>query len=84
VKDCTKRMATSFQELEKALKDGNKHKSTGETLMNRDSSRSHCIFTIYIETSEIMKVSKSSFYLFGTLNKRELLLYLKEYKLTLS
>jgi kinesin family protein 3/17 len=50
-------MATSFQELEKALKDGNKHKSTGETLMNRDSSRSHCIFTIYIETSEIMKVS---------------------------
>jgi hypothetical protein len=26
---------------------------TGETAMNRDSSRSHSIFTIYVETSEM-------------------------------
>jgi len=25
---------------------------TGETAMNKDSSRSHSIFTIYIETAE--------------------------------
>ena len=35
----------------KALAEGNKAKATGETLMNRDSSRSHCIFTIFVETA---------------------------------
>ena len=38
-------------ELVKALAEGNKAKATGETLMNRDSSRSHCIFTIFVETA---------------------------------
>mgnify|MGYP001626648897 CR=1 FL=1 len=38
-------------ELVKALAEGNKNKATGETLMNRDSSRSHCIFTIFVETA---------------------------------
>jgi len=28
---------------------------TGETAMNKDSSRSHSIFTIYVETSEATK-----------------------------
>lgn len=31
---------------------GNGNRKTGETAMNKDSSRSHSIFTIYIETSE--------------------------------
>ena len=35
----------------RALAEGNKAKATGETLMNRDSSRSHCIFTIFVETA---------------------------------
>ena len=32
---------------------GNKHRKTGQTAMNDQSSRSHSIFTIYIETSVI-------------------------------
>jgi hypothetical protein len=30
---------------------GTNSRSVGETAMNKDSSRSHCIFTIYIECS---------------------------------
>lgn len=30
---------------------GLKNRKTGETAMNKDSSRSHSIFTIYIETA---------------------------------
>ena len=30
----------------------NKNRKTGETAMNKDSSRSHSIFTIYIENME--------------------------------
>jgi len=32
---------------------GSKNRSTGATLMNKDSSRSHSIFTISVEMSEI-------------------------------
>ena len=31
---------------------GNTNRKTGETAMNKDSSRSHSIFTIYVETGE--------------------------------
>ncbi len=31
---------------------GNKHRAVGFTEMNKDSSRSHSIFVVYIETSE--------------------------------
>lgn len=31
---------------------GTAQRMTGETAMNKDSSRSHSIFTIYIETAE--------------------------------
>jgi hypothetical protein len=33
------------------MEKGNQNRSTGETAMNKDSSRSHSIFTIYIEVS---------------------------------
>ncbi len=32
---------------------GNKNRATGETAMNKDSSRSHLIFTLYIESADI-------------------------------
>lgn len=38
-------------ETEKALFAGLKGRKVGETAMNKDSSRSHSIFTIYIETA---------------------------------
>jgi hypothetical protein len=40
---------SSAKELEKCLNAGNKNRHVGETLMNAESSRSHCIFTIYVE-----------------------------------
>jgi hypothetical protein len=43
----------------RCLQEGNRNKATGETLMNRDSSRSHCIFTIYVETAERQTEEKS-------------------------
>ena len=39
--------------LLKAMTRGNKSRHTGETAMNAESSRSHSIFTLYLETSEI-------------------------------
>lgn len=52
VQDCQVRVCSSVQELMRCLHEGNKNRATGETLMNRDSSRSHCIFTIYVETAQ--------------------------------
>ena len=34
-----------------------KNRKTGETAMNKDSSRSHSLFTIYIETAENANVN---------------------------
>ena len=43
----------SIDVLLKAMTKGNKSRHTGETAMNAESSRSHSIFTLYLETSEI-------------------------------
>jgi hypothetical protein len=51
VQGCTIRICTSIKDIMQALIDGNRCKARGETLMNRDSSRSHCIFTIFVETA---------------------------------
>lgn len=52
VKDLTTVIVKSVPELEKMLFAGMKNRKVGETAMNKDSSRSHSIFTIYIETAE--------------------------------
>lgn len=39
-------------EIEKAMMFGTNNRKTAETSMNKDSSRSHSIFTIYIEIGE--------------------------------
>lgn len=51
VKDLTSVIVKSVTDTEKALFAGLKNRKTGETAMNKDSSRSHSIFTIYIETA---------------------------------
>ena len=56
VKDLTTVIVKSVPELEKMLFAGMKNRKTGETAMNKDSSRSHSIFTIYIETAESLNV----------------------------
>lgn len=52
VKDLTTVIVKGSNDVEKALHAGLKNRKTGETAMNKDSSRSHSIFTIYIETME--------------------------------
>ncbi len=52
VKDLTTVIVKSVPELEKTIFAGMKNRKVGETAMNKDSSRSHSIFTIYIETAE--------------------------------
>jgi len=57
VKDLTNVIVKSVPEIEKTLLAGMKNRKTGETAMNKESSRSHSIFTIYIETAEDVKVT---------------------------
>lgn len=51
VKDLTTVILKNVDDTEKTLFAGMKNRKTGETAMNKDSSRSHSIFTIYIETA---------------------------------
>lgn len=52
VKDLSIIVCKSVEELEHWMNLGNQARSTGATLMNADSSRSHSIFTIYIECQQ--------------------------------
>ena len=52
VKDLTCFIVKSIGEIERLMQQGSSNRKVGETAMNKDSSRSHSIFTIYIETSE--------------------------------
>ncbi|EKX43204.1 hypothetical protein GUITHDRAFT_73421 [Guillardia theta CCMP2712] len=51
VKDLTSYVVKGATEMENVLLAGKKNRSVGATLMNQDSSRSHSIFTIVIESS---------------------------------
>ena len=51
VKDLTHIIVKSISEIQNAMDAGNRKRKTGETAMNKESSRSHSIFTIYIENS---------------------------------
>ena len=52
VKDLTCLIVKSIAEIERAMTFGTTHRKTASTNMNADSSRSHSLFTIYIETAE--------------------------------
>ena len=56
MKDLTTVIVRGVADTEKMLFAGLKHRKTGETAMNKESSRSHSIFTIYIETAEDVMV----------------------------
>ncbi|CAK61968.1 unnamed protein product (macronuclear) [Paramecium tetraurelia] len=53
VKDLSKIVVKSVAELNEWLKAGRANRKVGETKMNQESSRSHSIFTLTIESSEI-------------------------------
>lgn len=52
VKDLNQIIVKSIAEIESYMDRGTANRKTGETAMNKDSSRSHSIFTIYVETAE--------------------------------
>ena len=52
VKDLTCIIVKSIPEIERAMNFGTANRKTAATNMNADSSRSHSLFTIYIETGE--------------------------------
>ena len=54
VKDLTCIIVKSIPEIEKAMTFGTNNRKTASTNMNADSSRSHSLFTIYIETGEMV------------------------------
>ena len=56
MKDLTCCIVKSIPEIEKLMNFGSGQRKVGETAMNKDSSRSHSIFTIYIETSEDVRI----------------------------
>lgn len=53
VKDLQQVIVTSIPEMERAMNFGSANRKTASTDMNAASSRSHSIFTIYIETSTL-------------------------------
>ena len=53
VKDLTTIVVKSAREMDAVLQAGKKNRQTGATLMNQTSSRSHSVFTITVETSEV-------------------------------
>jgi len=52
VKDLTSFVVRSVSEIDHVMNVGQKNRSVGSTLMNAESSRSHSIFTITVETSQ--------------------------------
>ena len=55
MKGLTQGIVKSIDEIEKAMLYGTSNRKTASTAMNADSSRSHSIFTIYIETAEMVE-----------------------------
>ena len=53
VKDLSYFAAKSSSEVRKIMYIGSKNRSVGETQMNAHSSRSHSLFTITVERSEL-------------------------------
>ena len=59
VKNLSMETVKSIQDIEKAMEKGNSHRITKATKMNERSSRSHAIFTIYIESSQEIQTKQT-------------------------
>jgi len=53
IKDLSINVAKTHEELMEYMNTGNKSRSVGETAMNNESSRSHLLFALYLESAEI-------------------------------
>jgi len=66
VEDCKKIKVESPEEMFKIMYKGRENRKTGATLMNQGSSRSHSIFQIIVESSEV--IDGETKYRMGKLN----------------
>ena len=66
IKDLSMNVCKQIEDMDQYMSIGNKNRTTGATLMNLDSSRSHSIFTIYIECQQ--NVAKTDVITAGKLN----------------
>jgi hypothetical protein len=53
-------VVTSFENMIRCLEHGSVFRTTGSTLMNQQSSRSHAIFTIIVEQRSLQEGSSSN------------------------
>eukprot|EP00397_Hematodinium_sp_SG-2012_P025048 GEMP01026140.1.p1 GENE.GEMP01026140.1~~GEMP01026140.1.p1 ORF type:complete len:765 (+),score=168.12 GEMP01026140.1:36-2330(+) len=72
VKDLSAFVVKGVDELSQVLDAGLKNRSVGATLMNMQSSRSHSIFTVTIETCEILSIDDEPHIRVGKLNMVDL------------
>ncbi len=72
VKNLTFITVKNLQDVDKVLKAGRKNRSVASTMMNQESSRSHSIITIRIETSEKSAVDNQNHIKGGKLNMVDL------------
>ena len=68
IKNLIQTTVTTVAQIHELMDHGNRNRSTGATLMNADSSRSHSIFTITIESSEYDTVTNETKIRAGKLN----------------
>ena len=52
IKDLSINTAKTHDQLMGFMNTGNNNRSVGETAMNKDSSRSHLLFALYLESAE--------------------------------
>lgn len=68
IKDLSILEIHSFNDMNKLMNLGSKNRHIGETSMNAQSSRSHCIFTVYIEIADLSDQSEKKKIKAGKLN----------------
>ncbi|ODN03319.1 Kinesin-like protein KIF3A [Orchesella cincta] len=68
VKDLSTPVVVDADDMDRVMRVGNKNRSVASTKMNSISSRSHAIFSIYVECSTDAGPTKESFLRMGKLN----------------
>lgn len=68
VKNLTIKVVNNEKDIIRLMNKGKKHRHTGATLMNQSSSRSHSIFTVVVETSELNESTGETKIRVGKLN----------------
>jgi len=72
VKDLSSYVVKSVEEIEKVMNKGKSNREVGATDMNQDSSRSHCVFIVKVETKQKSQLDNEEHIRVGTLNMVDL------------